>query len=94
MTKYVIRSMSTTNLNEGCVPYHVYLMRTENRNAAYWSSYLNTMFFDSIEAAETEWLLHWPADEKGTMDIAPVNHTIPVWKEFYHRPAKVDELQE
>jgi hypothetical protein len=52
------------------------------------------MFFDTIEAAETEWLLHWPADEKGTMDIAPVSHTIPVWKEFYHRPAKVDELQE
>lgn len=57
MTKYVIRSMTTTDAtrDNAPVPYHVYLIKPEKRRGAYWcrcSSDIAT--FDSIEAAQAE----------------------------------------
>ena len=57
MTKFVIRSMTTTDFDwrahtKKVTPYHLYLMKPECRRGAYWSTRnSDTMLFDSIEAA-------------------------------------------
>lgn len=56
MTKYVVRSMSTTDSVRGSapVPYHVYLLPPEKRLGAYWSSPHRAQLFASPQEAEAE----------------------------------------
>lgn len=60
MSKFVIRSMSTTDYVIGRpgypaqqpVPYHIYLKRRELRSGAYWTTFMpDVATFDSIEDA-------------------------------------------
>jgi len=57
MTKFVIRSMSTTDYDPRSgskpEPYHLYLARSECRGGAYWRSRFSSeiMTFESIEDA-------------------------------------------
>jgi hypothetical protein len=55
-TRYVIRSMTTTNFDgrAGSIrPYHIYLLPREKRFGAYWST-VGAMTFDSPQEAEAE----------------------------------------
>lgn len=77
MTKFVIRTMTTTDWRPGqhITPYHLYLRPAHERTSAYWVSYGKRAEFDSIEEAEAEieaWLRN---DKTGTRrpDIVPVN---------------------
>jgi len=57
-TKYVIRSMSTTDCYPGgpaVTPYHLYLRKPELRRTAYWSTWQSeAMVFDTPQEAEAE----------------------------------------
>ena len=79
MTRYNIRSMSTTDFvlgsNEPVKPYRGYLLPPEKRCGAYWSRLGPAMTFDGPEIAYQEAL----ASEK-VFDIAPVGD--PGWRDF------------
>ena len=74
MTKYLIRSMTTTGYapqyNQYPEPFHVYLLKPEKRIRAVWSRYCgDAQLFDSIDDA----LVHGAAvlgDER--FDVVPV----------------------
>lgn len=84
MTKFVVRSMSTTNYQPAMrcgdklipaqqpKPYHVYLLEVAKRIGAYWSSSpFSAMTFETEEAAQAE------IDRCGltSCDIVPVDHS-------------------
>lgn len=63
MTKFVIRSMSTTDYvcaghgrpEQKPEPYHIYLVKPENRAGAWWRNWIgDAMKFDTMEAAQAE----------------------------------------
>lgn len=56
MTKFMIRSMTTTDSIRGSAvtPFHIYLLPSAERRGAYWSSAYRAQQFDSIAAAQTE----------------------------------------
>lgn len=58
MTKFVIRSMTTTDydpLNARTPkPFHIYLMPEHKRTRAYWSGPYDALQFDTAEAAYAE----------------------------------------
>lgn len=72
-TRYVIRSMSTTDASYGQKPepYHIYLLKPERRGSAYWStSCVDRATFDSIEAAVKHGR---EALDRDTFDVVPQN---------------------
>lgn len=84
MTKFVIRSMSTTDYRmayrsgatfvpeQKPVPYHVYLMPLEKRRGAYWNRFLgDAMTFETVEAAQAE----IDRCDLTSCDIAPYDHS-------------------
>lgn len=59
MTKFVVRSMTTTDYRPQYgqlpSPYHVYLLKPERRIGAYWcASQHDVQLFDTVEAAQAE----------------------------------------
>ncbi len=84
MSKFVVRSMSTTNYYPAFrsggklipeqlpQPYHVYLLEVAKRIGAYWSSSpFSAMTFETEEAAQAE----IDRCELTTCDIVPVDHS-------------------
>jgi hypothetical protein len=57
-TKYVIRSMSTTDYDvrtgQGSEPFHIYLMPSAKRAGAYWGGKFAGEVFDTPQAADVE----------------------------------------
>ena len=58
MTKYMIRSMTTTDYDvrtgKGSEPFHIYLMPAAQRRGAYWGSKFAGETFDTPQAADAE----------------------------------------
>lgn len=83
MSKFVIRSMSTTDYRPAWrsgttfvpeqlpQPYHIYLLEREKRTGAYWSGLHGAMKFETEEAAQAE------IDRYSltNCDIVPVDHS-------------------
>lgn len=84
MSKFVIRSMSTTDYRmayrsgttfvpeQKPEPYHVYLMPAEKRRGAWWNRFLgDAMTFETVEDAQAE------IDRHGltSCDVAPYDHS-------------------
>lgn len=89
ISKYVVRSMSTTDFVVGggpVVPYHVYLVPSHKRVRAYWSRFVGeAVAFDTPQEAEAEiiraglkeWDLKTPSKSH---QVAPINDTtIPTY---------------
>jgi hypothetical protein len=86
MTKYVVRSMSTTDMPE-CKPYHVYLMPSHKRTGAYWTSGLwDAQRFDTPQEAEAEIarsLKDWNGKPDHRSQIVPEDHRhVPTYWEI------------
>ena len=84
MSKFVIRSMSTTDYvpayrsgadrvpEQKPVPYHVYLMPAEKRRSAFWNRFLgDAMTFETVEAAQAEIARHGLT----SCDVVPYDHS-------------------
>jgi hypothetical protein len=83
MSKFVIRSMSTTNLPE-CRPYHIYLKPVAKRAGAYWASIYDAERFDSFEAA-----VEAARSKIDGFDIVPEDHKdLPTYWEARREKAR------
>lgn len=74
-TKYVVRSMSTTDYCLGgpaIRQYHIYLLPRAERKGAYWATY-GAQVFDTPQEAEAEAKRSLPRDDH--WQIAPLNDT-------------------
>ena len=79
MSKYVVRSMTTTDADwrtrAPVTPYHIYLVPPMERGGAYWGSKYRAQLFDSPQEAEAEVARCLPRDgEYGSyVNIVPAD---------------------